>query len=303
MASTMPTLTIKQFEAIFPKICDKETSSRSQRWTPENPLLDHCAVVTLVANNIFGGEMRRAEMIGQNGSHYWNRLPDGTEKGFSKTQFGGSFPLLGDIVTRTRSYVLYDPKTGRPREIMTCYKLLAWRLAKELNRENPLFLNFSYYQKCFFNALNSPCQKMRFGAVIARQHSSHAYEFISEGCNKTIEPSKSLCDPSCIRFNIPSRTESMIGACSHAEESALWNAIKRGWFPLSECVLYVAGIYPNCLPYIKKENEFTCLRCAVQIYHSGIKNVFVPASHGWQFLRNEECVKTAIAYATRLKSI
>lgn len=299
MASTMPTLTIDQFEAILPKICGQETSSRPQRWTSKNPLLDHCAVVTLVANNIFGGDMRRAEMIGQNDSHYWNRLPNGTEKDFTRQQFGDSIPLLGDAVNRTRSYVLYDPKTGQPREIMTRYKLLAWRLARELNRGNALFYSV-IYRNCFYSALSSPCQKMKFGAVVVHQPSPITFEFVSEECNKTIEPLRSLCDLNCIRFNIPSRTESMIGACGHAEENALWNAIKKG-VPLNDCSLYVAGIYPNGLPYIKENNEFTCIRCAVQIYYSGIKKVFVPVVNGWQSLSGEECVKTAIAYAMKEK--
>lgn len=304
MASTMPTLTIEQFEAILPKICDKSTSSDTDKWTKENPLWGHCAVVSLIAQNLFGGKLARASLkdteFQEMGSHYWNIFLDNTARDFTDSQFKNRKPIL-TLSERTREYVLYDPETGQPREIMARYKLLAWRLAKELNRGNSLFYNH-VYQKCLYNALDSPCQKMRFGTVIVHQPSASTYEFISEGCNKTIEPLKSLCEPTCIRFKIPSRTESMIGACSHAEEGALWNAVKMR-IPLSECNLYVAGIYPNGLPYIKKENEFTCLRCAVQIYHSGIKNVFVPVVSGWQSLSGEECVKTAIAYATRLKSM
>lgn len=302
MAPMSPTLTIEQFETMLPKICDRKTTSDPDNWTLENPLWGHCAVVTLVANNLFGGKMLRAEMIGQNNSHYWNRLPGGAEKDFTKSQFGNSLPELADIVIRERSYVLYDPKTGLPREIMARYKLLAWRLAKELNRGNSLFYNH-FYQKCFFNALDSPCQKMKFGAVIVHQApATNFYELngIGERCNKTIEPLKSLCEPNCIRLNIPSRTESMIGACSHAEENALWSIVKMG-IPLNECVLYVAGIYPNGLPHIKKANEFTCMRCAVQIYHSRIKSVFVPIIGGWQYLSGEDCVRTAISYAMKIK--
>ena len=275
MSSKAPTLTISQFESLLPKICDNKTSSDPDNWTPENPLWGHCAVVSLITQNLFGGTLLRASLENTRyagmRSHYWNKLlfyseknPLGEEKDFTAPQFTEGYPAVSSISEkRERSYLLSNPETVKR------YKLLAWRLAKELNRGNVLF-NSSIYQKCFFNALESPCQKMKFGVVIVHQPTSITYEFVSEGCNRTIEPLKSLCEPTCIRFNIPSRTDSMIGACSHAEESALWNAVKMR-IPLKECSLYVAGVYPNGLPHFRKTNEFTCLRCAVQLYLSEIK--------------------------------
>lgn len=304
-----PTVSVDQFKKLLPNICDKKTSSDPENWTPENPLWGHCAVVSLVAQNLFGGTLLRASLentkFASMRSHYFNKfkfpnIQMDFKVDFTWDQFGDSYPKLVDPVIRERSYLFSSAET------LTRYKLLAWRLARELNQDNLLFRD-SIYCKCFCNALDSPCQKMKFGAVIVNQSGERNIEsaleiIVEEGCNKTIEPLRSLCEPSCIRLSIPSRTESMIGACSHAEEIALWEAIKMK-IPLDKCDLYVAGIYPNGLPYIKTKNEFTCLRCAVQIYYSGIKRVFVPVVNGWQSLSGEECVKTARAYATGEKKV
>jgi len=122
-----PEITIEQFEKILPLICDAETVMFPARWTPDNPLKNHCAVVSLIAQNLFGGELMRAVMA-DGDSHYWNRLPDGTEKDFTKSQFGHAYPELSKTRTQTREYILFDPNTGEPREIMKRYELLMQRL-------------------------------------------------------------------------------------------------------------------------------------------------------------------------------
>ncbi|MDO8520803.1 MAG: hypothetical protein Q7S52_01695 [bacterium] len=131
------TISVSEFQAILPTICDRETSASLNDfigWTIGNPLYAHCAVVSLVAQDLFGGELLRASLkpfheFAHMGSHYWNRLPDGTEVDFTEQQFFGRRPaLIGEV--RTRNYVLYDPKTGEPREIVARYKLLALRLAR-----------------------------------------------------------------------------------------------------------------------------------------------------------------------------
>ena len=298
-----PTVSIEQFEALLPKICDKKTSSDPDNWLPQNPLWGHCAVVSLVAQNLFGGKLARASLentkFAAMRSHYWNQLPNDAID-FTRDQFGDSYPEMTDRVIRERAYVLSSAET------LKRYKLLAWRLAKELNEDNPIFKN-SIYCQCFCNALSSPCKKMKFGALLVSDSCDRniraALEVIEKsGYNKTIEPLRSLCEPNCIRMNIPSRTESMIGACGHAEEFALSEAVKVG-VPLNKCDLFVAGIYPNGLPVIKNQNEFTCLRCAVQIYNFGVRKVLVPTTKGWHAFTSEECVKTALAYAAGEKKV
>lgn len=298
-----PEITIEQFENIAPQICGRDTAYWPEKWTSDNPFKDHCAIITLLANNLFGGQIMRAKME-DGDSHYWNRFPlNGmmVEYDFTKSQFGNAYPKLINPAVCERSYVL-APKF--PKTIKR-YKLLTFRLAKALSMGNPLFEDV-IYKRCFNLALDSPCQKMNFGCILRYYHDCErvgiAYWEEVKACNKTIKPLKSLCEPTCIRFNIPSRTESMIGACSHAEESALWEATKK-FIPLNDSVMYVAGVYPNGLPYIKPKAEFTCLRCAVQIYLSGIEKVYVPVIDNWVGLTGKECVKTARAYAMKEKTL
>jgi len=299
-------VTPEQFKELLPSICDKETSSDPDNWTPENPLWGHCAAVSLVAQNLFGGEPMRAPLthipkFAHMRSHYWNRLPDRTgtltkELDFTAPQFGNEYPYGLVAEQSTRRYILYDPKTGKSREIMKRYKLLAFRLAKLLSNNNPLF-DDPIYKQCFYMALDSPCQKKKFGCVIVRNR-----EVVYEGFNKTIKPLKSLCEPKCIRLNIASRTESMLGACGHAEEEGIWRVIRCG-IPIGECALYVAGINPDGLPLIKKQTEFTCLRCAVQIYNANIRSIYVPVIDHWEWIFPERAIETARAYATGEKKV
>jgi deoxycytidylate deaminase len=288
-------ITIKNFEAILPYICDRETSQDPDNWTPENPLLGHCAVVTLVAQNLFGGKLLRASLaeipeFARMRSHYWNELTDGTDADFTKPQFGERYPVGLKAETRDRTYLLSYPETVKR------YKLLSWRLAKLLSNDNALF-NDDIYRRCFYAALDSECQKMKFGCVI-----THDEKIVYEGYNKEIDALKSLCEPKCIRFSIQSRTESMLGACGHAEEQGLWRVVHAG-IPVHECDLYIAGFYPNGLPWLKKEPEHTCLRCAVQMYYARIKTVYVPVINRWEGISTEQALETALAYATQEKKI
>lgn len=289
----------ERFKDLLPAICNLETSSDPNNWTQENPLWGHCAVVSLVAQNLFGGKLARASLedteFAEMVSHYWNIFPDGTGEDFTAPQFQGKKPVL-TASERTRDYVLYDPKTGKPREIMNRYKLLAVRLVRMLNSSNPLFNN-PIYQTCLFEALGSPCQKMWFGCVIRYQSS-----IVYRGCNKTLEPLKSMCDPLCIRLNIQSRTESTIGACGHAEELGISECVKIG-IPLKESSLYVAGLYSTGLPYIKKEADFTCLLCARQLYNYGIGQIYIPVVDKWVGISAEQAVETARAYAMKEKTV
>ncbi|MBI2099037.1 hypothetical protein HYT45_01320 [Candidatus Uhrbacteria bacterium] len=298
----VPSITADEFKALLPAICDRETSQDAEHWTPENPLVGHCAVVSLVAQNLFGGELLRGSLLEVPGfeymrSHYWNRLADGTVEDFTKPQFGDKYPEGLKSEPKDRSYVLFDPKTGAPREIMKRYKLLAWRLAKALSGGNPLFED-GYYRQCFDAALDSPCQKMKFGCVITHG----GYHVIYKGCNETIPGLKTLCEPKCIRFGIASRTESMLGACGHAEERGIWTIVGQGR-PLAGCKLYVAGFYPNGLPWIKERAEHTCLRCAVQMNYAGLDAVVVPTVIGWVSMTTAVALETALAYATGEKKV
>jgi len=153
------TINVEAFKKLLPSICDKETSQDPDNWTSENPLGGHSTVVSLIAQNLFGGELPHASL--------------------------SEIPKFERIEPQQRSHVLSHAETKRR------YKLLAFRLAKVLNNGNALFGD-PIYQQCFDAALDSECQKMEFGCVIMGN-----VNVIYSGCNETIEPLKSICDPKC----------------------------------------------------------------------------------------------------------
>lgn len=102
-------------------------------------------------------------------------------------------------------------------------------------------------------------------------------------------------------MSITSRTESMLGACGHAEEG-MWEVVHAG-VPIHEHELYVAGFYPNGLLWIKTRAEHTCLRCAVQMHNAKIRRVYVPLIGGWRGISTEHALETALAYATQKKTV
>jgi len=108
-------ITPEKFKETLLKICTKETSSSPDTWSTENPLLGHCAVVTLLAQDLFGGEILRGSLdntpFAYMRSHYWNKLPDGTEIDFTKDQFQSNSPQNLKSEPRTREYLLSNAET------------------------------------------------------------------------------------------------------------------------------------------------------------------------------------------------
>lgn len=108
---------IEEFKKLLPKICDRETTLDPDGWTPENPLWGHCAVVSVLAQQLFGGELLRASLedteFADMRSHYWNRLFDGAVEDFTAPQFGDNYPKGLKAETRTAEYVLSNPETNK----------------------------------------------------------------------------------------------------------------------------------------------------------------------------------------------
>lgn len=108
---------IEQLHQAIHTSAKAETSATPDHWKENNPTLGHCAVVALIIQDMYGGELLRASLerteFEYGRSHYWNRLPDGTEVDLTEAQFEGRKPeLIGEV--RTREYVLsYEPTRKR----------------------------------------------------------------------------------------------------------------------------------------------------------------------------------------------
>lgn len=285
----------EELQELLRKSWSQETSADPEHWTPKNPAWGQCAISARVGYDFKGGEILRTKtkmsIEGVQTSHYWNRFPDGKEVDFTKEQFPKG-TVIPEAEPCHEDYIFKSPN-ARKR-----YALL--RLSVEnLIRPNPLFLN-PIYRMCLQTAMESECQKMRFGCLIFYNKEKK----IITAANNIIEPLRNFCEPECIRFKIQSRTESMLGACGHAEEWALWATVKLE-IPPKECSLYIAGFdAKTSKPWIKKEAaDHTCLRCAVQMYMADIGKIWVPFIDHWESLTPKEAVEKSAAYALKDKKI
>lgn len=295
-------MTPEELRSLLRKAWSKETTNDPHNWTPENPAWGQCVPTALVAQDFFGGKILQTivrikkENHPPEVSHFWNRLPDGREIDFTKEQLPNDAEILEDEIKTISRHGLFRIQNVRKR-----YAIL--RLAVEnLIQPNPLFSD-PIYQKCLEVSQASECQKMKFGcAVLYRQ--GRKEKLVAIATNKILEPLRSFCEPECIRLKIQSRTESMLGACGHAEEWALWLTIGLG-IPLSGCSFYIAGFNTkdSNKPWLKKEKEHTCLRCTVQMYMAGVGKIYVPVVDHWEWLTSREALETSKAYALKEKKI
>ena len=93
-------------------ICSEQTASPLNRedWSPTNPFLGHCAIVTAIANKKFGGDVIRGVIAESGIAHYWNRI-DGKEYDLTKEQFDGKHITLTDIQTSSVERILNNEET------------------------------------------------------------------------------------------------------------------------------------------------------------------------------------------------
>lgn len=290
-------MTPEELQEFLRKCWSRETTDNSLEWSPQNSALGQCISSSLVAYDLLGADIVKGwaniKELCFVSHHTWNCLPDGREIDFTKEQFPPSATFLkSEIIKNPGNIYLYLTKG----EIK---KYVSLRLAVENQiNPNPLFSNENY-RLCFEAAQASECQKMKFGCLIVYEN-----KIIASTANKFIRPLRHLCEPKCIRFGIQSRTESMIGACGHAEEWALKKILEMRINPKG-CSLYIAGFDAKTnSPWLRKETaDFTCLRCAVQLYMAGVEKIFVPFVDHWESLIPEQAVKQSAAYAIKEKKI
>lgn len=154
------------------------------------------------------------------------------------------------------------------------------------------------YDLCIARAIESPCQKRGFGTVLLI-----GGEAVANTCNKPIAPAEHVCSGQCIRFQIPSGADSLIGACGHSEEHAIWDAIKKfGDISNKMAMLYVAGVSkPDNIPLVKNEPYFYCIRCATMMHYAGVFGVNVWVDERWHFLNAKEAYQSSLQFALREK--
>jgi hypothetical protein len=101
----------------------EETASPGDapEWSEDNPAKGQCAVTALLIQEILGGDLMRCVVDGF-GSHYFNRLPDGTIVDLTRRQFPEG-TVVPDGEPRDREYVL-DSEPARNAQTPERYDLL-----------------------------------------------------------------------------------------------------------------------------------------------------------------------------------
>ena len=124
------------------------------------------------------------------------------------------------------------------------------------------------YNRLTRTAQKSPCQKLGFACALMKRDFLTIVTY-----NAPLKWSKFVCDDECVRFEIPSRTQSMIGACGHAEERAIWKAIEK-YKTAQDSHLYVTGVHkPSNEPMIYNRTGFSCIRCATIMNYAKVKSI------------------------------
>lgn len=110
------------------EVASLDTSADPQHWTMDNPLWGHCAVVSLLAQEVFGGDLIKGSLkdnpkYAYLRSHIWNRI-NGLDEDFTQEQYSdlSHKDLLGEV--RSRDSIYNHPDTIRR------YKLLKDRFDK-----------------------------------------------------------------------------------------------------------------------------------------------------------------------------
>lgn len=134
----------------------------------------------------------------------------------------------------------------------------------------------------------SNCHKRRFGALAIKNNT-----VLGLSANNKLPHHKHLCKQGCIRTTIPSRTDSMIGACGHAEEQIIWMLANR----IVDYDLYVLQIDQNDNIIYKDGLDFSCVRCATAMYYGKVRGVWLLLDYGFGFIPTAKAIQTAYYYA------
>ena len=109
-------MNINNFKKIVPTICDADTCATPEDWKKENPIMGHCAIVSVLAQELFGGIIVRVSLqdtpYEKFKSHYLNII-NGKEHDFTLSQFKSNPYLNKEKIEKNREYILSNPNTRK----------------------------------------------------------------------------------------------------------------------------------------------------------------------------------------------
>lgn len=114
-------MTIEKFQEIIPKICEADTCNLPEDWVREIPTMGHCAIVSILAQELFGGIIVRVSLEGtpyeKFKSHYLNVI-DGKEYDFTLNQFESNPYLNKERQEKSREDLLSHSNTQKRYEVL-----------------------------------------------------------------------------------------------------------------------------------------------------------------------------------------
>ncbi|HXV27308.1 MAG TPA: hypothetical protein VD862_04800 [Candidatus Paceibacterota bacterium] len=128
------TISLRRLRKVLRAVCRADTAYNAKRWTPDNPLAEHCTVVALLVQELFDGQLLRVKILPsgrfpKGGWHWYNRLPDGSTVDLTREQFGQRAPRFSEPSVRYRGSVLRIAALARR------YALLRSRVRRALLKE------------------------------------------------------------------------------------------------------------------------------------------------------------------------
>jgi len=300
-----------ELQYLLKKSCREDTAYKPDSWSATNPLFGHCAVIALIAEDFFGGKIKRGifPKEWQKGFHskfhYWNELEGGLIADFSQGQFPLEFPCadfvkgkLGVVVNKKRNEFL------RHGNVQDRYKKLRHRLDSNL-KSNPLFTE-EKFQLCWELAFSGEavCPKMRFACLVY-----DGDKLITQSANKnfcTEFGEERLCSfdgSSCIRIGMPSRTDATLGDCGHAPIWCIKQVFDLGYKPqdLKKLDFYEGGFWPDGSPWWRDEPSYTCTYCENMFAIFGLDKIYGAFGGAWHPLWTKDSLYSSTEYAKGLK--
>jgi len=138
-------------------------------------------------------------------------------------------------------------------------------------------------------ALQSICQKMRFGAVVIDEHDG----LIGFGFNQPLVPQ--LC---CLREGIRSGTELEKCTAYHAEQVAMTSALSLvgDLDRLRGATVVVAGLHPDGREWLR--DTFPCSICARMMVALNLGYLVMPSPEGYRMIPAIQALAEALVVAT-----
>lgn len=153
---------------------------------------------------------------------------------------------------------------------------------------------------CIDKARKSDCAKMGFGVVALYIDPNKGAIIVHSDNNRRHPLLSGFCEgDECCRLHIQSRTQSLLGACAHAEERAIWHLLKyRREIKIENVRLFVVGVRPDGTAYQRMGTEWTCIRCAITMNYAKISSINFWNQEDLISIRPNLALQQAVRYAT-----